>query len=99
MEQSYLALARAYRRTLKQRNAWLKEGGGNVDPWMNSLAVLGAEINAFRGAYVEQLAFVLGDLIKVFSKLNVFCDPPLPVRVKAHLIRVYAQAPDDTDPR
>jgi len=70
VEQSYLALARAYRRTLKQRNAWLKEGGGNVDPWMNSLAVLGAEINAFRGAYVEQLAFVLGDLIKVFSGVD-----------------------------
>ena len=70
VEQSYLGLARAYRRTLKQRSAWLKEGPGNVDPWLNSLAVLGAEINAFRGAYVEQLAFVLGDLMKVFSGVD-----------------------------
>ena len=71
VEQSYLALARDYRRTLKQRNAWLKEGVGSVDPWLNGLAVLGAEINALRGAYVEQLAFVLGDLIKVFSGVDV----------------------------
>ena len=71
VEQSYLGLARAYRRTLKQRNAWLKRGVGGADPWVGSLAALGAEINAIREAYVEQLAPVLSDLIKAFSSVDV----------------------------
>ena len=55
VEHEYLELARKYKKTLAQRNAWIKAGARVADPWLNELAVLAAKINEQRESYVARI--------------------------------------------
>ena len=70
VEQSYLGLARAYRRALKQRNEWLKNRTGKADPWLEGLAELGVKINAFRQIYVDGVGRLFNRLVSTFFDLG-----------------------------
>ena len=55
MEHEYLELARKYKKTLAQRNAWIKAGARVTDPWLHELALLAAKINEQRKSYLARI--------------------------------------------
>ena len=59
MEHEYLELARKYKKTLKQRNAWIKAGARVSDPWLHELAALAAKINEQRESYLARICDLL----------------------------------------
>ena len=59
VEHEYLELARKYKKTLKQRNAWIKTGAQVSDPWLHELAALAAEINEQRKSYLARICNLL----------------------------------------
>lgn len=68
VEQGFLETARRYRRTLQQRNAWLKNAESGVlaasDPWMTQYAALGTQMNEVRARYVVALESVFQDVLR-----------------------------------
>ena len=59
VEPGYLELARNYKKTLKQRNAWMRGGNRGADPWLQELAALAAQINGKRISYLERIYHLL----------------------------------------
>jgi len=59
VEHEYLELARKYKKTLKQRNAWIKAGARVSDPWLHELSALAAKINEQRESYLARICDLL----------------------------------------
>ena len=70
VEHGYLELARSYKKTLRQRNAWLKSSVGVEDPWVSKLSELGAKINEFRRIYLERLRPAFEQIDSSFSEVG-----------------------------
>lgn len=72
VEQDFLQLSNDYRRSLAQRNAWLKQRESRVpseseDPWLPNLVSLAVEISARREAYLDAIAPLLASLLAELS--------------------------------
>ena len=52
---SYRQALRDYERVLRQRNAALETGGGDLEPWNHSFVELGATVRQRRAEYAERL--------------------------------------------
>ena len=63
----YRALLAAYERTLRQRNAALKEGGRAIAAWDERLAAYGAEILTFRRRVLARLAPLADELHRALA--------------------------------
>ena len=70
VEHGYLELARKYKKTLKQRNAWMKAGARALDPWLHELAALAVEINAQRERYLRRIWDLLSPELGAFEELD-----------------------------
>tara|TARA_X000000950_G_scaffold258489_1_gene326013 strand:- start:10614 stop:11717 length:1104 start_codon:yes stop_codon:yes gene_type:complete len=73
VEQSFLATARAYKRALSQRNAWLRSLPGkhrtdSPDTWLTPMLVYGIKINDWRQRYVALLDKAIGPVLEDLSK-------------------------------
>jgi DNA replication and repair protein RecF len=68
VEQSYLAAARDYRRTLQQRNALLKANGpeSELRLWDRELTAAADRLNALRQAIFPIYAIELTDILSIF---------------------------------
>ena len=84
VERQFLDVSSRYKRTLAQRNAWLKSLNGSgqgvvdnpgepqaSDPWFESIVALGLQLNQMREAYVNGLR---PHLIKLLTKLQLNMD-------------------------
>ncbi len=71
VEQGYLQLLQRYGRTLRQRNAELRNGAiqAAISAWDRELAAVGEEVNALRESYVHgferALQVVMGELLEL----------------------------------
>ena len=70
VEHGYLELARKYKKILKQRNAWIRDGNRGADPWLKELAVLAAQINGKRRSYLERICHLLRADLGYFGVLG-----------------------------
>ena len=49
------SILRSYQRVLRQRNGWLRSGGGEIDPWLEGLQSAALELHRLRESYFEEL--------------------------------------------
>ncbi len=61
-EPRHLPRVQQYRRALRQRNALLRSGEGNADPWTAQLAALGDEVRRARKRTLERLGPLIAGL-------------------------------------
>ena len=70
VEPGYLELARKYKKTLRQRNAWIRGVNRGTDPWLEELATLAARINGKRKSYLERIDGLLRKDLGRFGVLS-----------------------------
>lgn len=61
---AHLGVLRRYNRALRQRNALLRAGGGDLDPWDEGLAHAGEAVARVRREVVEEIAPTIGELYR-----------------------------------
>jgi DNA replication and repair protein RecF len=62
VEHNYSNLHSSFRRTLDQRNAWLRKGGGGLRVWDDAYIDLSEKLTAVRERYTEELSEELAKL-------------------------------------
>ena len=82
VEHLFLEVSRRYRRTLSQRNAWLKQEANERtsikdDPWLPALLTYGDRLNAMREQYITVYAPIVAQTLSQLS-------PDLTVTLRYH---------------
>ena len=99
VEHDFLAVWRSFQRALKQRNVFLRAGGGaaELDAWDNEFAQNGSALAAMRARYLQALVpatvAALGDLLPELGDVRIDLDNGWPAN--ATLAEQLAVARDD----